>query len=537
MGKEFRKIVIAADRSGAGKTTVCCGLLGILKKHGIRVQSFKCGPDYIDPMFHRRVLGVPSGNLDSFFTDAPMLRRIFRARMTEEHADFALIEGVMGYYDGLGGVSSIGSTWEIAQILEAPTILVLDAKGASVTMAALLRGMMDFMKVEETTRGIGQAGRHDFSGECATMHSEEVAGSRTQDRSGRICGVILNRVSPMFYPRLKSVLEEHCLGVEVLGYLPELPELQLPSRHLGLVEPEEIEGFRAWASRVTDILEAHVDMARLWALAGGDWEAAASLEAEQEKRPSFDAEEQDSGRRVAAERKGTFPEADAQRKKNPNGGIGRRPVRIAVSEDEAFNFTYQENRLLLEQLGAELVPFSPLHDVTLPTDIDGMILSGGYPELYKEELQKAASMRNSVAQAVQQGLPTLAECGGYMYLLDAIEGVPMCGVLRGDAERKERLVRFGYVEATTRRKSVLGPAGTVLRGHEFHRYDCDFNGADCILTKPAAGQGKAATTARSYEGIYLTERLAAGFPHFYYWSNPDALAHFLEVCRTWREKE
>ena len=173
MGKEFRKIVIAADRSGAGKTTVCCGLLGILKKHGIRVQSFKCGPDYIDPMFHRRVLGVPSGNLDSFFTDAAMLRRIFRARMTEEHADFALIEGVMGYYDGLGGVSSIGSTWEIAQILEAPTILVLDAKGASVTMAALLRGMMDFMKVEETTRGIGQAGRHDFSGECATMHSEE----------------------------------------------------------------------------------------------------------------------------------------------------------------------------------------------------------------------------------------------------------------------------------------------------------------------------------------------------------------------------
>ena len=537
MGKEFRKIVIAADRSGAGKTTVCCGLLGILKKHGIRVQSFKCGPDYIDPMFHRRVLGVPSGNLDSFFTDAAMLRRIFRARMTEEHADFALIEGVMGYYDGLGGVSSIGSTWEIAQILEAPTILVLDAKGASVTMAALLRGMMDFMKVEETTRGIGQAGRHDFSGECATMHSEEVAGSRTQDRSGRICGVILNRVSPMFYPRLKSVLEEHCPGVEVLGYLPELPELQLPSRHLGLVEPEEIEGFRAWASRVTDILEAHVDMARLWALAGGDWEAAASLEAEQEERPSFDAEEQGSGRRVAAERKGTFPEADAQRKKNPNGGIGRRPVRIAVSEDEAFNFTYQENRLLLEQLGAELVPFSPLHDVTLPTDIDGMILSGGYPELYKEELQKADSMRASVARAVQQGLPTLAECGGYMYLLDAIEGVPMCGVLHGDAERKERLVRFGYVEATTRRESVLGPAGTSLRGHEFHRYDCAFNGADCTLTKPAAGQGKAATTARSYEGIYLTDRLAAGFPHFYYWSNPDALAHFLEVCRTGREKE
>ena len=144
-------------------------------------------------------------------------------------------------------------------------------------------------------------------------------------------------------------------------------------------------------------------------------------------------------------------------------------------------------------------------------------------------------MRASVAEAVRQGLPTIAECGGYMYLLDAIEQVPMCGVLTGDAERKPRLVRFGYVEAETRRDSVLGPAGTVLRGHEFHRYDCDFNGADCTLTKPAAGHGRAATSARSYEGIYLTDSLAAGFPHFYYWSNPAALTHFLDACRTWRK--
>lgn len=212
------------------------------------------------------------------------------------------------------------------------------------------------------------------------------------------------------------------------------------------------------------------------------------------------------------------------------------PVRIAVSEDEAFNFTYEENRALLRQLGAELEPFSPLHDAALPADADGLLLSGGYPELYRDALHANASMRASVAEAVKQGLPTIAECGGYMYLLDAIEQVPMCGVLRGDAERKPRLVRFGYVEAETRRDSVLGPAGTVLRGHEFHRYDCDFNGADCTLTKPAAGHGHAATSARSYEGIYLTDSLAAGFPHFYYWSNPAALAHFLDACRTWREK-
>lgn len=460
MRHTFRKIVIAADRSGAGKTTVSCGLLAVLKKRGVKVQSFKCGPDYIDPMFHRRVLGVPSGNLDSFFTDAMTLREIFRARMAERRSELALVEGVMGYYDGLGGVSSRASTWEIAHILDAPTILVMNAKGASVSIAALVCGMMQFKEEREVQSGIR--------------------------------GLILNRVSPMFYPRLKSVIEEYCPGIEVLGYLPELPELKVPSRHLGLVEPEEIADFQRWTERVAAQMEESVDVERLMEIAGVD---------------------------------APFQGNDAS----------VQPVRIAVSEDEAFNFTYEENRALLRQLGAELVPFSPLHDAALPADADGLLLSGGYPELYRDALHANASMRASVAEAVKQGLPTIAECGGYMYLLDAIEQVPMCGVLRGDAERKPRLVRFGYVEAETRRDSVLGPAGTVLRGHEFHRYDCDFNGADCTLTKPAAGHGRAATSARSYEGIYLTDRLAAGFPHFYYWSNPAALAHFLDACRTWRK--
>lgn len=465
MRHTFRKIVIAADRSGAGKTTVSCGLLAVLKKRGVKVQSFKCGPDYIDPMFHRRVLGVPSGNLDSFFTDADTLRRIFRDRVAESGAELALVEGVMGYYDGLGGVSSHASTWEIAHILDAPTILVMDAKGASVSVAALVRGMMEFKEEREVQSGI--------------------------------CGLILNRVSPMFYPRLKSVIEEYCPGIEVLGYLPELPELKVPSRHLGLVEPGEIEDFQRWTERVAAQMEESVELERLLEIAG-----------------------------VESPLKEDKPQSDKPQ-----------PVRIAVSEDEAFNFTYEENRALLRQLGAELVPFSPLHDAALPAEVDGLILSGGYPELFKDALHANASMRAFVAEAVKQGLPTIAECGGYMYLLEAIEQVAMCGVLPGDAERKPRLVRFGYVEAETRRDSVLGPAGTVLRGHEFHRYDCDFNGADCTLTKPAAGHGHAATSARSYEGIYLTDSLAAGFPHFYYWSNPAALAYFLDSCRTWRTKQ
>lgn len=510
MNSKFRKIVIAADRSGAGKTTVSCGLLAVLKKRGVKVQSFKCGPDYIDPMFHRRVLGVPSGNLDSFFTDAMTLRQIFRDRVAESGAELALVEGVMGCYDGLGGVSSRASTWEIAHILDAPTILVMDAKGASVSIAALVRGMMQFKEEREVQSGIR--------------------------------GLILNRVSPMFYPRLKSVIEEYCPGIEVLGYLPELPELKVPSRHLGLVEPEEIADFQRWTERVAAQMEESVEVARLMEIAGVEplnIPQAQGNAASMQPVTCRTMEDEDTERStVEAEISGT----DADKASSAMNGLKCRaraleqPVRIAVSEDEAFNFTYEENRALLRQLGAELVPFSPLHDAALPADADGLILSGGYPELYRDALHANASMRALVAEAVKKGLPTIAECGGYMYLLDAIEQVAMCGVLRGDAERKPRLVRFGYVEAETRRDSVLGPAGTVLRGHEFHRYDCDFNGADCTLTKPAAGHGRAATSARSYEGIYLTDSLAAGFPHFYYWSNPAALAHFLDACRTWREK-
>ena len=469
MRHTFRKIVIAADRSGAGKTTVSCGLLAVLKKRGVKVQSFKCGPDYIDPMFHRRVLGVPSGNLDSFFTDAMTLREIFCDRVAESGAELALVEGVMGYYDGLGGVSSRASTWEIAHILDAPTILVMDAKGASVSIAALVRGMMEFKEEGEAQGGIR--------------------------------GLILNRVSPMFYPRLKSVIEEYCPGIEVLGYLPELPELKLPSRHLGLVEPEEIADFQRWTERVAAQMEESVEVARMMEIAGVDAPFQGN-DASVQPATGRTMEDEDTERStVEAEISGTdavlaYPDkaSSAMNGLKCRARALEQPVRIAVSEDEAFNFTYEENRALLQQLGAELVPFSPLHDATI------------------------------------------AECGGYMYLLDAIEQVPMCGVLRGDAERKPRLVRFGYVEAETRRDSVLGPTGTVLRGHEFHRYDCDFNGADCTLTKPAAGHGRAATSARSYEGIYLSDSLAAGFPHFYYWSNPAALAHFLDACRMWREK-
>ncbi len=506
--------MIAADRSGAGKTTVTCGLLFALRARGLKLQSFKCGPDYIDPMFHRQVLGVPSGNLDSFFTDAETLRQLFSEECRRSEAELSLIEGAMGYYDGLGGISSRGSAWEIAGILKAPTVLVLDGKGISVSMAALLQGLLQYP--EGSKAGVSDA-----------SVSPAVRAAETSENKSSIRGVILNRVSPMFYPRLKSLLEQQCPGLRVLGFLPEMPELRLPSRHLGLVQPEELTDVRQWAETAAQAVERYVELDALLELAD---EACRRSDVPLGSRP-----ENTAGCSCFSETPEKAGPAAASSEKTLSGAV-RATVRIAVSEDEAFRFSYQENRTLLEELGAELVPFSPLRDAALPEDIGGLLLTGGYPELHTEALYANASMRHAVAEAVRQGLPTLAECGGYMYLLESIEGVPMCGVLPGNAVRMPRLVRFGYIEAVTQRDSVLGPAGTVLRGHEFHHYDAAFNGADCRLMKPAAGIGGAAVETWSYEGIYLTDSLAAGFPHFYYRSYPEAAACFVSKCRAWRGK-
>ena len=340
----------------------------------MKVQSFKCGPDYIDPMFHRRVLGVPSGNLDSFFTDAATLRRIFTERVVESGAELALVEGVMGYYDGLGGVSSRASTWEIAHILDAPTILVMDAKGASVSSAALVRGMMEFREEMSAESGRSTPGRPACTGDSGSASPSD--GGRRHEpakkagsRQSGIRGLILNRVSPMFYPRLKSVIGAYCPGIEVLGYLPELPELKVPSRHLGLVEPGEIEDFQRWTERVAAQMEESVELERLLEIAAVEQRVALDDRSarmrdhetnivgetidREEKRPYFDpvagaGYTQNSKICAGIQRSSAGEEKEAET-------AGSRTVRIAVSEDEAFNFTYEENRALLRQLGAELV--------------------------------------------------------------------------------------------------------------------------------------------------------------------------------------
>lgn len=449
MSDKMARVLFAAPKSGSGKTMVTCGMIALCRKRQLKTVSFKCGPDYIDPMFHRKALDIPSGNLDTFFTDRETTRYLLAKKA--QNADIAILEGVMGYYDGLAGKSEKASTYEVAAVTETPVILVVDGKGASVSLAAVIKGMMDYRK------------------------------------DSRIAGVLLNRVSSGYYSRLKELIEGEC-GIPVLGYLSELPDLQVPSRHLGLIAPQELASFQEWISQVADAMEKTVDVEGILQIA----------------------------------RKAPFIKGKAPCIKKLS-----REVKIAVARDEAFSFYYSENLELMEEMGARLVPFSPLHDKGLPEDADGLLLGGGYPENFGKELEAAEQMRTSVRQACERGMPVLAECGGFMYLqkeLQVKDGstFQMAGVLDGKAVPAGKLCRFGYMEAEAKQAGVFGAMAGRMRGHEFHYFDCTENGDGFVIEKPLS--------EREYEGIVYTNSMAAGFPHFYYYSNPDMLYEFLLNC-------
>jgi len=445
------RIMLAALASGSGKTTISCGMLAALKNRGMKIGAMKCGPDYIDPMFHRKVLGVPSGNLDSYFTDENTVRYLLSKK--ENEYELTLLEGVMGYYDGLGGTSTKGSSYELASMTDTPVVLVVDCKGASVTLAALVRGMQEFKS------------------------------------DSHICGVILNRVSESFYPRIKTLIEEEC-KLPVLGGIPNMKDFSVPSRHLGLVSPEELEDMNAWVMATRKMVEDYVDIDAFLDIA---------------------------------------KKADALKVATPewkNRTVGKE-VKIAVARDEAFSFYYEENLELLETLGARLVAFSPLKDKKLPEDVDGILLGGGYPELYAKELSENVSMRDSIRVALERELPCLAECGGFLYLQHDIQTkdnltYPMVGFIDGNSFPTGKLCRFGYATLTSKRKGLFGN-NCEIKGHEFHYWDSTNNG-DGFVAKQSS---------RTQDCMVYTDKLAAGFPHLYYYSNPEAIMQFVETCRNY----
>lgn len=441
------RLLLTGTRSGCGKTTFTLALLRAWQSRGVTLASCKCGPDYIDPLFHSSVLGLPSGNLDLFFTSEATARGLLRAH--GRGRELTVLEGAMGYYDGIA-LTSQASAWSMARATDTPALLVLDALGAAASLCAELEGFL-----------------------------------RYQRESG-IRGVLLNRVSPMLYPRLKAALEERC-GVRVFGYLPPLPGCAIESRHLGLLTPDQVGRLREKIDLLGETALKTVDLSGLLSL-------ARSAPALREPLPAL-------------------PEA-----------VSGAP-RVAVARDEAFCFYYQENLALLRALGGELVYFSPLRDKTLPS-CDALYLGGGYPELFVGELAENFGLREQIRAAVAAGLPTLAECGGFLYLqreLESREGErgALCGVFPGRGFPTGKLSRFGYVTLTARRDNLLCGAGECLRGHEFHYWDVDDPGRDFCARKPASDRG--------WDCVHAGPTLYAGFPHLYFHSNPTAAQRFL--CR------
>lgn len=442
------RLMITAPGSGTGKTTMVCGLLKALMNKGLSVAAFKSGPDYIDPMFHSRVIGAKSRNLDLFMLGEDTARMLVAKNAA--HADVAVFEGAMGFYDGMGKTTE-ASAYALARACDTPVVLVVNGKGAALSIAAMIKGFKDFRK------------------------------------DSHIVGAILNNVNPMSYLFYKDVIEQET-GVKLLGYFPVMTDCNFESRHLGLVTAEEIGDLQQIVERLAAQAAKSIDLDALLEVA----EAAAPFEYQS----------------VCLEQ------------------LGQEKVRVAIAEDKAFCFYYQDALDLLSELGAELVPFSPVNDAHLPENCHGLVLGGGYPELYAEQLANNESMLADVKAAVTGGMPCFAECGGFMYLLERYrEGEKVynwVGAIEGETALSKKLTRFGYVHLTAQEDNVLCAAGGKINGHEFHYSDSTNNGHSFVAAK-ASGRG-------SWECATANATMYAGYPHIHLWGNVDFARSFMQHC-------
>ena len=455
IAKKGARIMIAAPQSGSGKTLITCALLQALKEKNYYLESFKCGPDYIDPMFHKTVLGISSRNLDPFFTEDSITRMLLAKG--QDSRDLAVIEGVMGLYDGLGGIREEASSYALAKATNTPIILTVNARGMGRSLLALLSGFLQY------------------------------------DTAHLIKGVILNQTPSSFASVLAKEIEE-TFHIPVVASFPVRDDVRIESRHLGLVMPYELEDIQSRLKIASQVLCENANIEQILEIA---------------KRA---------------------PQLEYDVKRDIKQKLTEKTIRIGVARDEAFCFYYEDNLDLLKSLGAKLIFFSPLHDDTLPKDLDGILFGGGYPELYLKELEENESMRNSVKSAIENKMPSLAECGGFMYLHDTIfdsEKKPykMAGVIHACCMKKERLVRFGYLTLNSKTDSFL-KKGETIRGHEFHYYDSEDNG-ECAIAKKPVG-------TKSWECVHAGSDHWWGFAHLSYYSNPKFAEKFAEACRSYK---
>ncbi len=444
------RIMITGSNSGSGKTTITCGILKALINKKIRPAAFKSGPDYIDPMFHSKVIGAKSRNLDLFMLGEETVKYLLLKNACQ--GDIAVLEGAMGFYDGLGKTAE-GSAYELAAITKTPVILVVNGKGASLSLAALIKGFKEFR------------------------------------RDSNIQGVILNNVKPMSYMFYKEVIEQEA-GIKLLGYMPNMEDCGFESRHLGLITAEEISDLQCIVDKLATQAAESIDLEAIWKLA--------------QAAPALEYEEQD-----------IKPIAK---------------VKIAIARDKAFCFYYQDALDLLAELGAELIPFSPLTDKKLP-QCDGIILGGGYPEVYAAELAGNKTMLEEIKTALVTQMLCFAECGGFMYLLETYkeknQTYKWVGAIKGETFMTTSLKHFGYITLEAQKNNVLTKAGGKINAHEFHYSDSSASG-DGFLACKASGRGQ-------WPVANVTDTMYAGYPHMHLWGNIDFARSFVEACASYKK--
>ncbi|MFD8144962.1 cobyrinate a,c-diamide synthase [Streptomyces sp. NPDC059708] len=462
------RLVIAAPSSGSGKTTVATGLMAAFAERGLAVSPHKAGPDYIDPGYHALATGRPGRNLDAFMCGPDLVAPLFAHGAAG--CDLAVVEGVMGLYDGAAGRGELASTAQVAKLLRAPVVLVVDASSQSRSVAALVHGFASF------------------------------------DPQVRLGGVILNKVgSDRHEAMLREALEE--AGMPVLGVLRRAPQVATPSRHLGLVPVAERRADAlAAVAALADQVRAGCDLDALLALA--------------RTAPPLACEPWSPNPAPPGGTPGRSPgelEARGPGRSPGNGAAPHGRPLIAVAGGPAFTFSYAEHAELLRAAGADVVTFDPLNDEALPPGTSGLVIGGGFPEVYAPELSANEPLRAAVAAFAAAGGPVAAECAGLLYLARSLDGKPMCGVLDADARMSERLT-LGYREAVAVSDSPLAAAGTRLRGHEFHR----------TVVEPGSGTSPAwgfTHPERRVEG-FVQGNVHASYLHTHWAAQPSVASRF-----------
>lgn len=445
----MKKIVIAGTHSGVGKTTITLGIMKALCQKGYKVRPFKVGPDYIDTAYHSFVTKVQSRNLDSYLLEEDVLKYLFEEAVKED--EVAVIEGVMGLYDGFGTDLLTASTAGMAKLLDAPVVLIVDGKGMAASAAAMVLGYQQL------------------------------------NTSLNLKGVIFNRVkTDNHYVLLKQAVERYT-NVEVLGYIPPMEDITLPSRHLGLVPSVEIPALEEKINVLGEQISKCIQLEKLIEMA----ESKMPVTTYKEELPDFTG------------------------------------CSVAIAYDKAFNFYYEENLVLFRKLGISCKFFSPLKDKILP-DAAAIYIGGGFPEVFAKELAENTRIKEAIYKAHQRNIPIYAECGGLMYLGETLEDrdgklYPMVGIFKGKSKMTTSLKRFGYCEGIAKEDTILSDKGEKLRGHEFHHSVFETNEIASYKMQKVR-EGKVIST---WEGGYSKGNTLATYMHIHFYSCIPAVVKFL----------